>query len=55
MEGIQKPAKFGKWVYYINDEGKARWKCSECGKVCHRDPYGKNYCSRCGSRNMKEA
>lgn len=51
---VDKEAKFGKWVYYVNDEGKARWKCSECGKICHKDPVEKNYCSRCGSKNTKE-
>ena len=48
-------AKEGKWVYYTNDENKPRWKCSNCGKICRRDPYDKNYCSKCGSRNTKEA
>ena len=43
-----------KWHYYINDENKARWKCSECGKICRRDPADKLYCSHCGSRNQKE-
>lgn len=33
MGEILKEARFGKWVYYINDEGKARWKCSICGKI----------------------
>lgn len=47
--------KTGKWVYYVNEEGKPRWKCSECGKICRRDPHDKYYCSRCGSRNSKEA
>ena len=51
---MQKEAKFGKWIYYVNDEGKARWKCIECGKICRRDPRDKRYCSNCGSRNMKE-
>jgi len=44
-----------KWHYYTNDEGKARWKCSLCGKICRRDPANKLYCSTCGSRNTKEA
>ena len=52
---MTKDAKFGKWVYYINDEGKARWKCSNCGKICRRDPHDKHYCSNCGSKNTKEA
>ena len=45
---VEKTCRFGKWLYYVNDEGKARWKCSECGKICHKDPAEKNYCSRCG-------
>ena len=52
---MQKEAKYGKWIYYVNDEGKARWKCSLCGKICRRDPRDKMYCSNCGSRNMKES
>jgi hypothetical protein len=31
---VEKKATFGVWKYYINDEGRARWKCSECGKLC---------------------
>ena len=46
---------YAKWHYYTNDEGKARWKCSECGKVCKHDPYYKQYCSQCGSKMRKEA
>ena len=52
---VKKEAVFGKWIYYTNDEGKARWKCSVCGKICRRDPADKLYCSHCGSRNSKEA
>ena len=52
---VEKEAKFGTWIYYTNDENKARWKCSVCGKICHRDPTDKLYCSHCGSRNSKEA
>lgn len=52
---VEKEAKFGVWKYYTNDEGKARWKCSICGKICRRDPADKLYCSNCGSRNHKEA
>lgn len=36
------------WTYYTNDEGKARWKCSACGKICKRRPTDKRYCSQCG-------
>ncbi len=42
--------KEGKWVYYVNDEGKARWKCEFCGKLCKRVPAEKKYCSTCGAR-----
>lgn len=55
VEDMTKDAKFGKWVYYVNDEGKARWKCDQCGKICRRDPHDKHYCSNCGSKNTKEA
>lgn len=47
---IEKEAKFGVWLYYVNDEGKARWKCSECGKICHKHPYEKRYYSKCGAK-----
>ena len=52
---IEKEAKFGKWLYYTNDEGKPRWKCSCCGKICHKDPADKRYCSSCGSKMEKES
>ena len=51
---IEKEAKFGRWVYYVNEEGKARWKCSLCGKMCKRRPEGKLYCSRRGARLKQE-
>lgn len=43
------------WRYYVNDEGKARWRCSKCGKLCRRDPHDKKRCSSCGAHMMKEA
>ncbi|MBQ3424776.1 MAG: hypothetical protein IJH38_06235 [Clostridia bacterium] len=43
------------WRYYVNEEGKARWKCTHCGKICRRIPRDKLYCSRCGSRMRMEA
>ena len=52
---MEKQIKFGKWLYYINDEGRARWKCSECGKICKRNPREKLYCSRCGARLKMES
>lgn len=51
---MEKEARFAKWVYYINDEGKARWKCSECGKRCKRNPREKAYCSSCGCKMSME-
>lgn len=44
-----KAVKFGTWVYYVNDEGKARWRCSLCGKACRRIPIEKRFCSSCGT------
>lgn len=52
---IAKEATFGTWKYYVNDEGKARWKCSCCGKICHKHPGVKYYCSNCGARMQMEA
>lgn len=52
---IEKEARFATWVYYVNDEGKARWKCSGCGKICRRIPQEKLYCSHCGCKMMMEA
>lgn len=49
------PVRMGVWKYYTNDENKARWKCSGCGKVCRRNPADKLYCSTCGARMRKEA
>lgn len=52
---VNKEAKFGKWLYYVNDEGKARWKCSECGKIIRRGVFEKYYCSNCGARMSRES
>lgn len=52
---ITKEAKFGTWKYYRNEEGKARWKCDQCGKICKRIPTEKLYCSKCGARMKMEA
>ena len=43
------------WQYYTNDEGKARWRCSNCGRICKRDPNDKKRCSTCGAHMRKEA
>ena len=52
---IEKEARFGTWVYYTNDEGKARWKCSECGKIVKRLPNDKLYFSHCGAKLRLES
>lgn len=43
------------WEYYRNDEGKARWRCSKCGKLCKRLPTDKLYCSKCGVKTILES
>lgn len=50
-----KEAKFGKWIYYTNDENRPRWKCSECGKIVKRRPTDKFYCSSCGAKLRLES
>ena len=54
LAAIGKPAE-GMWVYCPDDEHRARWKCSRCGKFVHKDPAEKLYCAACGQRNRKEA
>jgi hypothetical protein len=36
-----------KWKYH-NDEHGTWWGCTNCGKVCRRNPHEKLFCSRCG-------
>ena len=43
------------WEYYTNDEGKARWRCSACGKICHKHPHDKRRCSNCGAHTRMQA
>ena len=43
------------WEYYTNDEGRARWKCSNCGKICRRNPHDKRRCSSCGAHTRMQA
>lgn len=43
------------WMYYTNDEGKPRWRCSNCGKVCRRNPHDKKRCSECAGHMRMEA
>lgn len=52
---MNKEAKFGVWKYEIDDENRARWRCDQCGKICHKHPHDKLYCSRCGAKMRMEA
>jgi ABC-type ATPase with predicted acetyltransferase domain len=45
----------GVWQYYTNDEGKARWRCSVCGKIAHKNPMEKQFCSSCSAKMRMEA
>ena len=42
------------WQYYTNDEGKARWRCTHCGKIIRQGAYEKLFCSHCGSKMQTE-
>ena len=43
------------WEFYRNDENKARWRCSACGKICKVTPYEKRRCSICGAHIKLQA
>lgn len=45
---------YAKWHYYTNDEGKARWRCSNCGHIVKHDPNDFKRCA-CGAHMAKEA
>ena len=55
MSEIKKDSNFAVWEYYTNDEGKARWKCSCCGKIIRHGHHEKLYCSHCGSKMRCES
>lgn len=46
---------YAKWHYYQNDEGKARWRCTNCGKIIRQGAYEKKRCSICGAYMSMEA
>ena len=54
LKKLEAPVE-AKWHYYTNDEGKARWKCTNCGKIIRRGAHEKLYCSRCGARLQPES
>lgn len=43
----------GVWKYYVNEMGKARWRCSVCGHVVKHDPNDFKRCA-CGAHMRKE-
>ena len=48
------PIVNGVWRYYVNEMGKARWRCSVCGHVVKHDPNDFKRCT-CGAHMSKEA
>ena len=55
IKALEEERGEGVWIYCPDDEHRPRWRCSCCGKIVHRDPAEKLYCSHCGQRNRKEA
>ena len=51
---MEKEAQFAVWKYSTDDENRPRWKCSHCGKICHKRPSDKRYCSNCGCKMRME-
>lgn len=49
MDKRAKPDIVAVWKYVTDDDNRPRWVCSNCGKVCHKNPHDKYYCSRCGA------
>ena len=43
------------WEYYRNEEARARWKCSSCGKIIRHGAHDKQFCSNCGKPMRTEA
>ena len=54
LKKLEAPVE-AKWHYYTNDEGKARWKCTNCGKIIRRGAHEKKRCSVCGAHISEEA
>ena len=53
LEKLEVPV-YAKWHYYTNDEGKARWRCTNCGHMVKHDPNDYKRCA-CGAHMSKEA
>ena len=54
LKKLEAPVE-AKWHYYTNDEGRARWKCTNCGKIIRRGAHEKKRCSVCGAHMSEEA
>lgn len=54
LKRLEAPVE-AKWHYYTNDEGRARWKCTNCGKIIRRGAHEKKRCSVCGAHISEEA
>lgn len=54
LKKLEAPVE-AKWHGYTNEEGKARWKCTNCGKLVRRRPSDKKRCSWCGAYMSEEA
>lgn len=54
IDQLNRISRKGTWQYYTNDEGKARWKCSVCGKIIRHGVDKKQFCSRCGAELRRE-
>lgn len=48
------PVLHAEWRYYVNDENRPRWRCSNCRKLCRRNPHDKKRCSNCGAHMKME-
>lgn len=53
LKKLETPVE-AKWRGYTNDEGKPRWKCTNCGKIVKRPPNDKKRCSICGARMSED-
>lgn len=38
-----------KWHYFLNENGEANWRCTNCKKVREQYPHDEYFCCRCGA------
>lgn len=55
QETRMKPVIEAVWKYGMDDENRPRWRCTNCGKFCHRNPHDKHFCSNCGAEMRLES